>query len=56
MFGCLRLSSEVTIMFLNGVSVVTTTLNEKESIKKLIPKIREALKSFQQEIIVVDDN
>ncbi len=43
-------------MFLNGVSVVTTTWNEKENIKKLIPKIREALKSFQYEVIVIDDN
>jgi dolichol-phosphate mannosyltransferase len=46
----------VPTTFLKGVSVVTTTWNEKENIKKLIPKIREALKSFQQEIIVIDDN
>jgi dolichol-phosphate mannosyltransferase len=40
----------------NGVSVVTTTWNERENIKKLIPTIRNVLKEVQHEIIVVDDN
>ena len=40
----------------NGVSIVTTTWNERESIKKLIPIIRSVLKDVQHEIIVVDDD
>jgi dolichol-phosphate mannosyltransferase len=43
-------------MVLNGVSVVTTTWNEKENIEKLIPIIRNVLQEVQHEIIVVDDN
>ena len=39
-----------------GVSVVTTTWNERENIEKLIPTIRNVLKEVQHEIIVVDDN
>lgn len=39
-----------------GVSVVTTTWNERENIKELIPIIRKALVLFQHEIIVVDDS
>jgi dolichol-phosphate mannosyltransferase len=38
-----------------GVSVVTTTWNEKENIEKLIPLIRKALNGTLHEIIVVDD-
>ena len=49
-------SFEIKIVVLNGVSVVTTTWNEKENIKKLIPTIRNVLKEVQHEIIVVDDN
>jgi dolichol-phosphate mannosyltransferase len=41
---------------IDGVSVVTTTWNEKENIEKLIPLIRDVLKDTQHEIIVVDDN
>ena len=43
-------------MFLNGVSVVTTTWNERENIEKLVPSIRNVLQGLQHEIIVVDDN
>jgi dolichol-phosphate mannosyltransferase len=43
-------------MVLNGVSVVTTTWNERENIEKLISTIRNVLKEVQHEIIVVDDN
>ena len=37
-----------------GVSVVTTTWNERENIKELILRIRSTLKDAQHEIIVVD--
>jgi len=40
----------------DGVSVVTTTWNEKENIEKLIPLIRDVLKGTEHEIIVVDDD
>src|SRR3972149_8292800 len=43
-------------MALNGVSVVTTTWNEKENIEKLILTTRTLLKQYPHEIIVVDDN
>jgi dolichol-phosphate mannosyltransferase len=39
-----------------GVSVVTTTWNERGNIEKLIPRIRNALQSLPHEIIVVDDD
>ncbi len=39
-----------------GISVVTTTLNERENIKELILRVRSAIKDFPHEIIVVDDN
>ena len=39
-----------------GVSVVTTTWNERENIKNLILSVRNALKSVPHEIIVVDDD
>jgi dolichol-phosphate mannosyltransferase len=39
-----------------GVSVVTTTWNERENIEKLIPTIRNALQQIPHEIIVVDDD
>ena len=38
-----------------GVSVVTTTWNERENIKNLILSVRTALKGVPHEIIVVDD-
>ena len=40
----------------NGVSVVTTTWNEKENIKELIERIRLTLDDTPHEIIVVDDS
>jgi len=43
-------------MVLNGVSIVTTTWNERENIEKLISNIRNVLQSLRHEIIVVDDN
>lgn len=43
-------------MTLDGVSVVTTTWNEKENIERLIPIIRVVLRDFRHEIIVVDDS
>ena len=39
-----------------GISVVTTTWNEKENIEELIRRIRSTLKGISHEIIVVDDN
>ena len=39
-----------------GISVVTTTWNEKENIKELIARVRSTLKDTPHEIIVVDDS
>jgi len=39
-----------------GISVVTTTWNEKENIKELILKVRSTLRGFPHEIIIVDDS
>jgi dolichol-phosphate mannosyltransferase len=39
-----------------GISVVTTTWNEKENIEELIRRIRSTLHDTPYEIIVVDDN
>jgi len=39
-----------------GLSVVTTTWNERENIKELILRVRSALRDFPNEIIVVDDS
>jgi dolichol-phosphate mannosyltransferase len=39
-----------------GISVVTTTWNERENIKELILRVRSALRDFPHEIIVVDDS
>jgi dolichol-phosphate mannosyltransferase len=39
-----------------GVSIVTTTWNERENIEKLIPNIRNVLQDLRHEIIVVDDD
>jgi dolichol-phosphate mannosyltransferase len=41
---------------LTGVSVVTTTWNEKENIAKLILAVRDILSNYPHEIIVVDDS
>jgi dolichol-phosphate mannosyltransferase len=43
-------------MVTNGVSIVTTTWNERENVGKLIPVIRNVLQQIPHEIIVVDDN
>jgi dolichol-phosphate mannosyltransferase len=43
-------------MVLPGVSIVTTTWNEKESIKKIVSTTRNVLQRIPHEIIVVDDN
>jgi len=40
-------------MVLNGVSVVTTTWNERENVEKLVPSIRNVLQGLPHEIIVV---
>ena len=39
-----------------GISVVTTTGNERKNIKELILRVRSALRDFPHEIIVVDDS
>jgi len=39
-----------------GISVVTTTWNERENIEELILRVRSDLRDFPHEIIVVDDN
>jgi len=44
------------MMTLHGVSVVTTTWNERKNIEKLIPKLRSILRRVEHEIIVVDDD
>jgi dolichol-phosphate mannosyltransferase len=43
-------------MTLQGISIVTTTWNERENIEKLIPNIRDVLRNIEHEIIVVDDD
>ena len=43
-------------MVANGISVVTTTWNERENVEKLVPTIRNVLQGFPHQIIVVDDN
>src|SRR3989304_9251809 len=43
-------------MSFNGVSVVTTTWNERENIEALILSIRRELHQIPHEIIVVDDS
>jgi dolichol-phosphate mannosyltransferase len=39
-----------------GISVVTTTWNEKENIQELLQRIRTTLQGTPHEIIVIDDN
>jgi dolichol-phosphate mannosyltransferase len=41
---------------IDGISVVTTTWNEKENIEELIHRINQTLQGTLHEIIVVDDN
>jgi dolichol-phosphate mannosyltransferase len=40
----------------NGVSVVTTTWNERDNIEKLVSIIRRTLQNLPHEIIIVDDS
>jgi glycosyltransferase involved in cell wall biosynthesis len=47
---------ETKIMTPNGVSIVTTTWNERENIAKLVPMTRNVLQQIPHEIIIVDDN
>ena len=41
---------------IDGVSVVTTTWNEKENIEELICRVNQTLNGIPHEIIVVDDS
>lgn len=41
---------------MRGISVVTTTLNERKNIQELIQRINATLKDTPHEVIVVDDN
>ncbi len=41
---------------IQGITIVTTTWNEKENIQELIRQIRIALQNTPHEIIIVDDN
>ncbi|MFB3888651.1 MAG: glycosyltransferase [Candidatus Bathyarchaeia archaeon] len=43
-------------MSADGISVVTTTWNERKNIKRLVPAVRNVLQRVQHEIIVVDDS
>ena len=45
-----------TVFIEHGVSVVTTTWNEKDNIQELIQRINAVLKDTPHEVIVVDDN
>lgn len=40
----------------NGVSVVTTTWNERDNVEKLVSTIRRTLQNLPHEIIIVDDS
>ena len=46
----------VSSKMVEGISVVTTTWNEKENIKELILRIKSTLKDIPHEVIVVDDS
>ena len=41
---------------INGVSVVTTTLNERGFIKTFVDRVRSALSGIDHEVIIVDDS
>jgi dolichol-phosphate mannosyltransferase len=45
-----------TTLIANGISIVTTTWNERENVGKLINRTRSVLGSAAHEIIVVDDD
>ena len=40
----------------SGVSVVTTTWNEKENIEQLVCEVQAALRGVVHEVVVVDDS
>lgn len=46
----------VSAGMVHGISVVTTTWNERENIEELIRQVRSTLQSIPHEIIVVDDS
>jgi dolichol-phosphate mannosyltransferase len=48
--------SETKIMTSKGISVVTTTWNERENIEELVFAIRCVLQHLPHEVIIVDDN
>jgi len=39
-----------------GVSVVTATYNERENIQLFVERVRESLKGFEHEIVIVNDS
>ncbi len=48
--------SELAEVVCGGVSVVTTTWNERENVEHFVVAVRSALGGFRHEIIVVDDD
>lgn len=46
----------VSIDDVPGISVVTTTYNEREYVKPFVDAVRKVLKEIEHEIIIVDDN
>jgi len=47
---------DASARMVQGISVVTTTWNEKENIEELIRQVRSILRGIPHEIIVVDDS
>jgi dolichol-phosphate mannosyltransferase len=43
-------------MINDGVSVVTTTWNERNNVEELVAEIRKALRGYPNELIFVDDS
>jgi len=39
-----------------GVSIVTTTYNERVYVRPFVERVRRALKSVEHEIIIIDDS
>lgn len=56
LFMLLSKSLRGKVMTQDGISVVTTTWNERKNIEKLITAVREVLRDYKHEIIVVDDS
>ena len=40
----------------SGVSIVTTTYNEREYIRPFVERVKSALRGVEYEVIVVDDS